>query len=103
MSEQAADVADLRSLNESLTSMIAYADALRAGSAAFAYMLPAEWQGPAFSRFLVAFETWAAGAQSLTEETTQLQAHAQAVLSAYEQGIGELDSTWSSYRGQLGA
>ena len=66
-------------------------------------MLPAEWQGPAFSRFLVAFETWAASAQSLTEETAQLQAHAQAVLTAYEQGIGELDSMWSSYRSQLGA
>lgn len=103
MSEQAADVAALRSLNESLTAMIGYADALRAGSAAFAYMLPAEWQGPAFSRFLVAFETWSASAQSLTEETAQLQGHAQAVQAAYEAGIGELDSMWSSYRGQLGA
>ncbi|MFC5338802.1 hypothetical protein [Leucobacter denitrificans] len=103
MSEQAADVAALQSMNESLTSMIEYADALRAGASAFAYMLPAEWQGPAFSRFLVAFETWAAGAQSLTEETAQLQAHAAAVLSAYEQGIETLDSQWSTYRSQMSA
>lgn len=103
MSEQAADIAALRSLNESLTAMIAYADALRAGSAAFAYMLPAEWQGPAFSRFLVTFETWAATAQALTEETTQLQGHAAKVLAAYEQGIDVLDSQWSSYRSQLNA
>ncbi len=103
MSEQAADVAALQSMNESLTSMIEYADALRAGASAFAYMLPAEWQGPAFSRFLVAFETWSAGAQSLTEETAQLQAHAAAVLSAYEQGIETLDSQWSTYRSQMGA
>lgn len=103
MSEQAADVAALRSMNESLTSMIGYADALRAGASAFAYMLPAEWQGPAFSRFLVSFETWAASAQSLVEETSQLQNHAATVLAAYEQGIAALDTSWSSYRGQLGA
>ena len=103
MTEQVADTDALRSLNESLTSMIGYCDALRAGSAAFAYMLPAEWQGPAFSRFLVAFETWAASAAALTEETAQLQAHATHVLASYETGIGELDSIWSSYRGQLGA
>lgn len=103
MNEQAADVAALRSLNESLVSMIEYADALRAGATAFAFMLPAEWQGPAFSRFLLTFETWSAGAQSLTEESAQLQAHAQAVLTAYEQGLGELDTMWSKYRGQLGA
>ena len=103
MSEQAADIAALRSMSESLNSMIGYADGLRAGATAFAYMLPAEWQGPAFSRFLVTFETWAASAQALVEETTQLQAHSATVLSAYEKGTAELDNQWSSYRGQLGA
>lgn len=103
MSEQAADIAALRSLSESLDSMVGYADALRAGATAFAYMLPAEWQGPAFSRFLVTFETWAASAQSLVEETSQLQAHSATVLQAYEQGTAELSAQWSSYRGQIGA
>ena len=103
MSEQAADIQALTSMNEALTSMIEYADALRAGASAFAYMLPAEWQGPAFSRFLIAFEAWSAGAQSLTEETAQLQAHAQAVLTAYEQGTDLLDTQWSTYRSQLSA
>lgn len=103
MSEQAADVAALQSMNEALTSMVEYADALRAGASAFAYMLPAEWQGPAFSRFLLTFEVWSAGAQSLTEETAQLQAHAQAVLQAYEQGIETLNTQWSTYRSQLSA
>lgn len=103
MSEQAADLAALRTMTESLSAMVGYADALRAGSAAFAYMLPAEWQGPAFSRFLVAFETWAATAESLTAETAQLQAHAAAALTAYEQGVSMIDSQWSTYRGQLSA
>lgn len=100
---QIASVAELRSLNEALTDMIGYADALRAGAAAFAYMLPAEWQGPAFSRFIVAFETWAASASLLTESTAELQAHAQAVLTAYENGISELDQIWSTYRTQISA
>lgn len=103
MSDQTADTDALRTLNESLTELIGYCDALRAGSAAFAYMLPAEWQGPAFSRFLVAFETWAASAAALTEETTQLQGHAAHVLASYESGIAELDGIWSSYRSQLSA
>lgn len=103
MSEQAADIAALRALSESLQGLVSYADTLRAGATAFAYMLPAEWQGPAFSRFLVSFETWAAAASALTEETAQLQAHAAHVLSSYETGIAEVDSVWASYRGQLGA
>ena len=100
---QVANVADLRSLNESLTEMIGYCDALRASAAAFAYMLPAEWQGPAFSRFIMTFETWAASAATLTESTADLQAHAQAVLTAYEDGISELDQIWSTYRSQINA
>ena len=103
MSEQAADVAALRSMNESLTSMIQYADALRAGSVAFAYMLPAEWQGPACSRFLVSFETWAASASALTEQTAALQEHAGVVLNAYESGIELLTTEWDGFRGEVGA
>lgn len=103
MTEQAADIAALRSLTESLTSMVEYSDALRAGASAFAYMLPAEWQGPAFTQFLVVFETWAARAQILTEQTAGLQAHAAAVLAAYEQGTETLDTQWSSYRSQMSA
>lgn len=103
MSEQSADTEALRSLSESLQNMIAYADTLRAGASAFAYSLPGEWQGPAFSRFLASFEAWAVNAAALTQESVQLQAHAAHVLTAYEQGITQLDGNWSSYRSQLGA
>jgi uncharacterized protein YukE len=103
MSDQVADTDALRALTEALTEMVTYTDALRAGASAFAYMLPAEWQGPAFSRFLSAFEVWAATATALTEETSALQAHVAHVLASYEQGIGELDGIWSSYRAQVGA
>lgn len=103
MAEQAVDVTQLRGLVEDLASMVEYAEALRAGASAFAYMLPAEWQGPAFSRFLMSFETWAASAQALTEDTSLLQAQAQAVLAAYEAGIEQCDTSWAGFRGQLGA
>ncbi len=103
MSDQTADTDALRGLSEALTEMVTYTDALRAGASAFAYMLPAEWQGPAFTRFLAAFEAWSATASALTVETSGLQAHAAHVLASYEQGISELDGNWSSYRAQVGA
>ncbi len=103
MSEQVADTDALRAMNEALTEMISYADALRAGASVFAYMLPAEWQGSAFTRFLTTFEAWATSASALADETSQLQAHAEHVLTAYESGIEQLDGLWSTYRAQIGA
>ena len=103
MGEQTVDTDALRALSEALNSMVGYSDALRAGASTFAYMLPAEWQGPAFARFLSAFELWAMSASALTDETAQLQAHTAAVLQAYETGIAEMDAGWSQLRSEMGA
>lgn len=103
MAQQTVDTDALRSLSEALNNMIGYSDALRAGASAFAYMLPAEWQGPAFTRFLAAFEMWSASASALTEETAQLQAHTAAVLQAYETGLNEMTTGWTQLQSEMGA
>ncbi len=103
MAEQAVDIETLRAATEALNSMIGYSSALHSGASAFAHMLPAEWQGPASARFLMAFETWALSAAALTEATAQLQAHTTVVLNAYETGTTELDSQWTGFNASLGA
>lgn len=102
MGEQAATSEGLQALVDACAGMIEYSEALRSGAAGFAYLLPAEWQGPAFSRFLTAFETWAASAAALTVETEQLCEYLGAVRSAYEQGSAELDQAWAAFRSSMG-
>jgi hypothetical protein len=53
MSEQQVDTDALRSLTETLTSLVEYTGALRDGAGGFAYMLPSEWQGPAMTQAVV--------------------------------------------------
>jgi uncharacterized protein YukE len=103
MPEQKVDTDQLRALTETLQGLIDYTAALRDGSAGFAYMLPAEWQGPAFAQFLAAFELWSTTAESLRQQAESLRGLSQSALSAYETTISELDSQWSSIRSGLGA
>lgn len=103
MAEQKVDIEALRSLNETLTSLITYTGALREGAGGFAYMLPAEWQGPAMTQFLSTFEMWAVNAETLRLQTEQLQKLAEAALTAYESTIDDVDDSWSKIRSGLGA
>ncbi len=103
MSEQKVDTDQLRALTETLQGLVEYTAALRDGSAGFAYMLPAEWQGPAFSQFIAAFDLWATTAESLRAQAESLKGRAEASLTAYETTISELDSQWSTIRSGLGA
>lgn len=102
MSEQRVDTAQLGELASSLQELISYSAALRDTSAAFAYMLPADWVGPASAQFLGAFETWAVSAEGLRAQTEQLQLLVAAVRTAYDTTSTELDSSWSSALSQLG-
>lgn len=103
MSEQQVDTDALRSLTETLTSLVEYTGALRDGAGGFAYMLPSEWQGPAMTQFLSTFELWSTGAETLRLQTEQLQKLAAAALAAYESSITGLDTSWSQVRSGLGA
>ncbi len=102
MSEQRVDTGQLGELASSLQQLIAYSAALRDTSAGFAYMLPADWVGPASAQFLGAFETWAVSAEALRAQTEQLQALVAAARTAYDTTSTELDSSWSSALSQLG-
>ena len=103
MSEQQVDPAQLRSLAEALTQLTGYAEALRSGAGGFAYMLPAEWQGPASQQFLATFELWALSAGALRDQTDGLQKLAAGSLNAYELTIDGLTETWQSLRSGMGA
>ena len=101
MSEIEVDTVALRGLTEQLSSLVEYCSALRAGAGGFAYMLPADWQGPAMAAFLATFESWAVSANTMTETATGLRDHAAAVLSAYEGAVTHVDGTWESVSTQL--
>lgn len=102
MGAQKADTADLQALIDSLGELVTYCTALRQGAGGFAYMLPAEWQGPAMSNFLSMFEKWALGADALTTAAGALQDQVEGAKKAYELTIESLDSSWSSMRSALG-
>jgi uncharacterized protein YukE len=101
MSEQRVDTEALRSLTEQLTALVGYTEALRSSAGGFAYMLPAEWQGPASQQFLATFELWAMSAAALRDQTEALQQLAGASLQAYEGTITALDETWAQLQGSL--
>lgn len=101
MSEIEVDTVALRGLTEELASLVQYCAALRAGAGGFAYMLPADWQGPAMANFINAFEAWAASANTMTEIAGGLRDHAGGVLSAYESAVTFADGTWQGVSTQL--
>ncbi len=103
MSEQQADIEQLRALNEALTELTTYVTALRDGAGGFAYMLPAEWQGPAMTQFLAAFELWSTTAEGLRAQTEGLQQQAEASHDAYKGTVEALDTSWQQIRSGMGA
>ncbi|MEL5991217.1 WXG100 family type VII secretion target [Microbacterium phosphatis] len=101
MAEQHADTEQLKALVETLTSLVDYCDALRTGAGSFAYMLPSDWQGPASTRFMAMFETWAAGANAMKETADSLRQQADAAYKAYDGTIESLDTTWQKIRTEM--
>ncbi|MFT4281675.1 WXG100 family type VII secretion target [Microbacterium sp.] len=102
MGQQKADTADLQALAEALGELVNYCTALKQGASGFAYMLPAEWQGPAMANFLAMFEKWQLGAEALTTAAEGLQDQVDGARQAYEQTIESLDSAWNQIRSSLG-
>lgn len=102
MGDQKADTADLQALTDSLGELVNYCTALKQGAAGFAYMLPAEWQGPAMSNFLSLFEKWQLGAEALTTAAEGLQSQADGARQAYQQTIESLDTAWNQIASSLG-
>ena len=102
MSEQQADIDDLKRLVDTMQSLTEHCEALKQGAAGFAYMLPAQWQGPAMGAFLAFFETWSAGASGLAEGAASLHTQADSVHKAYSATVTELDTAWTTFEGSLG-
>lgn len=102
MAQQKADTADLKALAEAMGELVNYCDALRQGASGFAYMLPAEWQGPAMANFLALFERWQLGAEALTLAAEGLQDQVDSARQAYEMTIESLDTSWNQIEAALG-
>jgi uncharacterized protein YukE len=102
VAEQQADTAELRALAQTMTELMGYCSALKQGASGFAYMLPAEWQGPAMQAFLGSFSAWAVGATALEQTAESLQKQAQASFDAYSATIEDLNSSWSKIESNLG-
>ncbi|MEV1131384.1 hypothetical protein [Agromyces sp. NPDC049794] len=102
MAEQQADTAELRALVQTMTELMGYCSALKQGASGFAYMLPAEWQGPAMQAFLGSFAAWAAGATALEGTAEALQKQAQASFNSYTKTIEDLNTAWSKIESNLG-
>ncbi len=101
MSEQQADINDLTSLTESMADLVTYATALKQGAGGFAYMLPADWQGPAMHAFLGSFETWSVSAHALIDAATKLQEQANTAKTAYSNTVEGLDESWTDFQSNL--
>jgi uncharacterized protein YukE len=101
MAEQQADTADLKALADTLGELVAYCSALKQGASGFAYMLPAEWQGPAMSNFLGMFEKWQLGAEAMTQAAEGLQDQVAGAHTAYEKTITSLDDAWAKLSAAL--
>jgi uncharacterized protein YukE len=102
VAEQQADTAELQALVQTMGELVAYCSALKQGASGFAYMLPAEWQGPAMQSFLGAFSAWAVGATALEQTADGLLAQAQVTFDAYTATIEGLDSSWADLESSLG-
>ncbi|GAA1516252.1 uncharacterized protein YukE [Agromyces terreus] len=94
MAEQQADTADLKALADMLGELVTYCTALKQGASGFAYMLPAEWQGPAMSNFLSMFEKWQLGAEAMAQAAEGLQDQVDGAHKAYTETIESLDDSW---------
>lgn len=101
MAEQQADVAELQALAQAMNELMGYCSALKQGASGFAYMLPAEWQGPAMQAFLGSFSAWAVGASALEQAAANLQEQAQTSHDAYAKTIEKLDTSWSKLQSNL--
>lgn len=102
MAEQQADTAELRELVQTMNQLVGYCSALKQGASGFAYMLPAEWQGPAMQAFLGSFTAWAVGASALEQTAEGLKAQAEVSSNAYSKTIESLDTSWSKLDSNLG-
>lgn len=103
MSEQQADTADLKALADMLGELVTYCTALKQGASGFAYMLPAEWQGPAMTNFLAMFEKWQLGAEAMSQAAEGLQDQVDGAHKAYTETIESLDESWSKLATSLSA
>lgn len=101
MAEQQADTAELKALADTLGELVNYCSALKQGAAGFAYMLPAEWQGPAMANFLGMFEKWQLGAEAMTLAAEGLQDQVSGAHTAYTETIQSLDEAWSKLAAAL--
>ena len=101
MAEQQADVAELKALADTLGELVAYCTALKQGAGGFAYMLPAEWQGPAMANFLGMFEKWQLGAEAMTLAAEGLQDQVAGAHTAYDLTITSLDEAWNELAAAL--
>jgi uncharacterized protein YukE len=101
MAEQKVDTDALRTMTETLQTLIDYTQDLRDASQGFAYSLPAEWQGPAMARFIASFETWAVTAEGLRQQSEMLKTQADAALAAYEATIDATKTSWSEIQSSL--
>ena len=102
MSEQQADTNELRQLVQTMNELVNYCSTLKEGASGFAYMLPAEWQGPAMQAFLGSFAAWAVGAAALQDVAESLHDQVQVAHDAYSQTIDDLDSSWAKIQANLG-
>ncbi|MGX9347079.1 hypothetical protein [Microbacterium sp. KNMS] len=102
MTDQQADPAELKALEQAMTELVGYCDALRSGASGFAYMLPNEWQGPAMQAFLGAFNSWALGAEAMRLSAEGLQKQAHAAQVAYETSVDAMEDYWSTLAAALG-
>ncbi|WP_350349139.1 hypothetical protein ABIQ69_04160 [Agromyces sp. G08B096] len=102
MSEQQADTTELRELVQTMNELVGYCSALKQGASGFAYMLPAEWQGPAMQAFLGSFTAWAVGASALEQTAEGLKKQAEASSDSYSKTIESLDTSWSKIQSNLG-
>ncbi|MCM3655664.1 WXG100 family type VII secretion target [Agromyces mediolanus] len=96
MSEQQADTTELKALADMLGELVTYCSALKQGASGFAYMLPAEWQGPAMANFIGMFEKWQLGAEAMTQAAEGLQDQVSGAHQAYTETIDTLDGAWSN-------
>lgn len=102
MSEQQAETTDLQRLTDTMQSLTEYTQALRNAAAAFAYMLPGDWQGQASQSFIAMFEQWAAGADGLIEGASTMHGLAERSLTAYTGAEEFLAEQWTTFDNALG-
>ncbi len=102
MSEQQADTNDLLALSTMMGDLTEYCSALRQGAVNFAYILPADWKGPAFGAFIALFEQWSAGAEALTNGASDLHQLAERSYQVYSATIEGLDTEWNKFESSLG-